>query len=270
MKKIIKALRNLNIKISKRQEFLIVITLLTLGLLATQLVAIDNRIEMVIGLGITSFFLTLIVLRENLGGIEFLTLTILPTFFTVAVAFFYFLLPVRWLTRVPTVMLYALGMYAVLLTENIYNVAAERSIQLLRAAHSVGFLITLITFFLLFDTVLSFHLIFWLNSLLIIVISFPLTLQSLWSMLLIPKLNREVVLGALVSSLILGQSAYFLSFWPINTTIFALFLTTLFYSCVGLLQQRLIERLFPKTLREFLGVAIITFLLVLLTSRWSG
>ena len=60
-----------------------------------------------------------------------------------AVAFFYFLLPVRWLTRIPVVVLYAVGIYALLLTENIYNVAADRTIALLRAAHSVGYLLTL-------------------------------------------------------------------------------------------------------------------------------
>ncbi len=126
-------------RISKRQEFIIVIFILVLVLIATQLVSIEQRTGVVLLLGFLSFFFSLLVLRENLQGVEFLTLTILPTMFTVAVAFFYFLLPVRWLTRVPTAFLYSLGMYAILLTENIYNVAAERSIQLLRAAHSVGF-----------------------------------------------------------------------------------------------------------------------------------
>ncbi len=257
-------------RISKRQQFVIAVCLLTVGLIATQLVAIENRLEMVIGLAVASFILVTFVLREDLKGIEYLTLSILPTIFTVAVAFFYFLLPVRWLTRLPTAALYALGMYAILLTENIYNVAAERSIQLLRAAHSVGFLITLVTAFLLFDTIFSFHSSSLINAGLVFLISFPLVLQSLWSMVLEPKINGQVLKGALCGGLIFAQSAYFLSFWPINTTIFALFLATLFYSTTGILQQKLIDRLFPNTLREFLGVTIITFLLVLLTTRWVG
>ena len=65
---------------------------------------------------------------------KFLTL---PTLFTAAVGLFYFLLPVRWLTRLPVVILYSIGIYALLLTENIYNVAAERTIALFRAAHSL-------------------------------------------------------------------------------------------------------------------------------------
>lgn len=265
IKKILSQLR-----ISKRQEFVIAIFILVLVLIATQLVAIEQRNEMVITLGVISFIACVIVLRDDLRGIEFLTLTILPTMFTIAVAFFYFLLPVRWLTRVPTAVLYALGMYAILLTENIYNVAAVRSIQLLRAAHSVGFLITLIAVFLLFDTILSFHFHPLTNTILIFLISFPLVLQSLWSMSLEQKFSYLVLVGSLISSLVFAQVAYILSFWPINTTILALFLTTIFYSCVGALQQKLVDRLFPNTLREFLGVALITFILVILTTRWGG
>lgn len=257
------------IKISKRKQFVGAIFLLTIGLIATQLVQIEERSLMVIGLGIASFILSLLVLREDLKGVEYLTLSILPTMFTVAVAFFYFLLPVRWLTRLPTAFLYALGMYAILLTENIYNVAAERSIQLLRAAHSVGFVITLVTVFLLFETILSFHLSSYLNGLFILMVSLPVVLQSLWSMMLEPKLTAEIVLGSLVASLIVAQAAFILSFWPINTVIFALFLTTLFYSITGILQQRVVERLFPNTLREFLGVTAVTFILVILTTHWG-
>lgn len=258
------------IKISKRKQFVIVVFILMIGLIATQLVVIENRVQMVIGLGIASFLFSTFVLREDLRGIEYLTLSILPTIFTIAVAFFYFLLPVRWLTRLPTAILYALGMYAILLTENIYNVAAERSIQLLRAAHSVGFLISLVTVFLLYNTVFSFHFIAEINFGLVLIISFPLIIQSLWSMMLEPKLSGPVFFGSFAGSLIFAEIAYILSFWPINSIILSLFLTTFFYTIVGILQQKLVERLFPNTLREFLGVTIITFLLVLLTTRWGG
>lgn len=258
------------LKISKRQEFVIAVFILAILLIATQLAPLDKRTEMVFLLGLTSFIASLIVLREDLKGVEFLTLTILPVMFTVGVAFFYFLLPVRWLTRLPTAVLYALGMYAILLTENIYNVSAIRTIQLLRAAHSVGFLITLVTVFLFFDTVFSFHLPALSNALLIFLLSFPLVLQSLWSMFLEPKFNYQILSGTLTVSLVFAQIAYILSFWPINSTIFALFLTTVFYSLVGILQQKLIERLFPNTLKEFLGVVLITLILLIFTTHWGG
>ncbi len=257
-------------RISKRQQFVVAVSILTIGMVATQLVTWESRIEMVVGLAALTFIISIIVQRDELKGIEYLTLNILPTMFTISVAFFYFLLPVRWLTRVPTAFLYSLGMYAIFLTENIYNVAAIRSIQLLRAAHSVGFLITLVSIFLLFDTILSFHLAYYLNFCLVFIVVFPLSFQSLWSMTLEQKLTSKTLIPSILSSLVVSQAAFILSFWPINTTIYALFLTTIFYSLVGIIQQNLIDRLFSNMVREFLGVVLITFLLVLITAHWGG
>ncbi|MCL5970141.1 MAG: hypothetical protein M1450_01395 [Patescibacteria group bacterium] len=259
-----------DIKFSKRQRYVFTVLTLTAGLVTTQIVPIDQRNEMVVSLGILTFVLSTITQKEDLKGIEYLTLNILPVMFTIAVSYFYFLLPVRWLTRVPTAVLYALGIYAILLTENIYNVAAIRSIQLLRAAHSVGFLTTLITAFLLFDTLISFHSSSFINLVFVLIICFPLILQSLWSMVLEQRISKKIIFSTILSSLIIAETAFMLSFWPINTTIFALFLTTLLYSIIGILQQKLIQRLFPQTLKEFITVVIITFLLIIVTTKWGG
>ena len=259
-----------HISISKRQQFVIVVIILAIGLTATQLVSIDERNIMVIGLASFALISTLVVLREDLKGIEYLMLVILPVMFTVSIAYSYFLLPVRWLTRVPTVLFYSVIMYAALLTENIYNVAAHRSIQLLRAAQTVGLLITLITIFLLFNTIFSFHLKAYLNVLLVFLVCFPLVFQSLWSVVLEESFTRKVLVPSFVVSLLFSELAFMFSFWPINTTIWALFLTTILYSMMSVLQQRLLERLFPDTLKEYLRVVAITFILALITTHWGG
>lgn len=257
------------IKFSKRQQFVGVTLLLTTGMMATQWITGGLQIEVVLTLALTTYILSALVLREQLSGWEFVTLMILPTFYTIAVYTFYFLLPTRWLTRLPIAMLYAIGMYAILLTENIYNVAAERNIQLLRAAHSVGFLLTLVTVFFLMDTLLSLHLPFFLNGLIAAAIAFPLTLQALWSMELTSVISPKAWVGSFIVGLILGELTLLFSFWPIRITIEALFLTTVFYSVVGTMQQYLVERLFTKTVREFLAVLSLVFILVLLTTRWG-
>lgn len=258
-----------SIKVTKRQQFVGVTLLLTIGMMATQWFTGGLKLEVVLVLALVTYLLSAFVLREQLTGWEFITLLILPTFYTIAVYTFYFLLPTRWLTRLPFAVLYAIGMYAILLTENIYNVAAERNIQLLRAAHSVGFLLTLVTMFFLVDTLLSLHLSFYLNGLLIFVISFPLTLQALWSVELTPTISRKTFFGSTVLSVVMAELAMVFSFWPIRITIEALFLTTVFYSLVGMMQQYLLERLFSKTVREFLIVLILVFILVLITTRWG-
>lgn len=257
------------IKLSKRQEFVCVTLLLTAGLLSTQLFTGSIRFDLLFGLSFAAYILSAITLREDLKRWEFVTLLTLPAYFTAAVFVFYFLLPTRWLTRLPIAALYAIGMYAILLTENIYNVAAQRTIALIRAAHSVGFLLSLVTVFFLIDTVLSLRLPFYGNTLLALIIIFPLALQALWSMELTPTISPMVWIATLVITTIITQLVFVFSFWPIGTTIEALFITTTFYSLVGMTQQYVIGRLFTKTTREFLVVLIVVFFLVLATTRWG-
>lgn len=255
---------------SKRQQFVSVTLILTFLLVLTQALGEGLRLDFLVGLTVVAYLLSAVVLRYDLRGWEFLTLLTLPAFYTGAVYLFYLLLPTRWLTRLPIAALYAIGMYAILLTENIYNVAAERTIQLLRAAHSVGFLLTLVTVFFLIDTLVSLHLTFYLNTLLALVILFPLCLQALWSMELTPSVSSSVWVSAIVVTMILTELVLIFSFWPIGTTIEALFITTAFYTLVGMTQQHLIGRLFTKTAREFIFVLAVVFMLVLSTTRWGS
>lgn len=271
-RKIRKVLRKISKRFAftKREKFTLIIAILTLGLLTVQLATPSFRYPLTVGLVVLTYILSAWGLREDLAGLEWLTLFILPTMYAAAVPLFYFLLPVRWLTRLPTAILFALGMYAILLVENIYNVAAVRTIQLLRAAHSVGLLLTLVTCFLLFAIIFSLHLPFYWNFLLVFVTSFLLVLQSLWAMKLEAKISQEIFLYTVVTSLVLSELAFVFSFWPIQTIIEALFLTTVFYSLVGMVQQHLVERLFKRTVIEFIVVSAIVFMLVLLTTRWGG
>lgn len=271
-KKIRKVLRKISkqFALTKREKFALIIAILTFGLLTVQLTTPTFRYPLTVGLVGLTYILSAWGLREDLGGIEWLTLFILPTMYALAVPLFYFLLPVRWLTRLPTAILFALGMYAILLVENIYNVAAVRAIQLLRAAHSVGLLLTLLTTFLLFAIIFSLHLPSYWNLLLVFVVSFPLSLQSLWAMKLEPKISQEIFLYSFVISFILGQLSFVFSFWPIQTIIEALFLTTVFYTLAGMVQQHLVERLFRRSIIEFIAVSVIVSILVLLTTRWGG
>ena len=258
------------LSLSKRQQFVIIIGILTAGLLLTQLVPTEYRYPMVAALSVMTYVGFAIGLREDLHRVEWLTLLTIPTFFTASIALFYFLLPVRWLTRIPIAILYAVGMYALILTENIYNVAAIRTIALLRAAHSVGFLLTLVTYFLLAQTTLSFRLPPFLQAPILGVLSFPLIVQSLWSMELEPTVSRRVWRLSIALSVVQVQLAWFFSFWPVKTTIHALFFTTSLYGTMGMAQQYLVERLYKKTVIEFFSVTTIVLLVTLLATRWRG
>lgn len=256
--------------LTKRQEFVGATGVLVLGLILTQLVPLDFRYPMVVFLALLAFTVSAIVLRYDLGGIEWLTLLVLPTLFTTAVSLFYFLLPVRWATRLPVAALYGVGMYALLLTENIFNVAAERGIGLLRAAHSVGFLVTLVTYFLLILTIFSFRLPVFITALLIASVNALLFLQSLWSHELGKTISVKAGEIVVILTVLSFELTWALLFWPIKPILLALLLTSGFYSMAGMAQQYMVEKLYKKTIIEFVSVLCIVFVLAIITARWRG
>ncbi|HUS60055.1 MAG TPA: hypothetical protein VMX76_01590 [Nevskiaceae bacterium] len=258
------------ITITKRQKFVASTLILSTGLLIVQLANISWRYQAIAILVLLTYFLSGWSLREGLSGIEWLTVLILPVLFTAGIGLFYFLIPARWLTRLPVIALYGLGFYALMLIENIFSVAAIRTIQLLRSAQTVGFLLTLMTSFFLFDTVLSYRFGPWLNFFLVFLASFPLVLQGLWYINLEEKISKKIWLYTTVLSLVLAEFGLAFSFWPVNVAVGSLALTTVAYLTLGLTQHKLGERLFPKTIREYLISGILVLLIIFLTTRWGG
>jgi hypothetical protein len=258
------------LSLTKRQQFVLAIIILTAGLLLTQIVPTDFRYAMVALLAVVTYFVSALTLREDLKGIEWLTLLTLPTLFTAGLGLFYFLLPVRWLTRIPVALLYAVSMYGLILTENIYNIAANRTIALLRAAHSVGFLLTLVVFFLLSETIFSIRT----NPVFILIgiacICALLSVQILWAVLLEANLGRQVAQLCTAVTVAIVQVAWLLSFWPANITLKALFLTTCFYGVTGMAQQYLMDKLYKKTATEFLAVVAVVLIILLFGTQWRG
>jgi len=260
-----------HITLTKRQQLVVVTGLLTIILMLTQLAPVDViRYPLVVFLAFVTYVSSAFVLREDLDGIEWVTLLIPPTLYSAAVALFYFLLPSRWLTRIPVAGLYAIGLYALLLTENIYNVAANRTIALLRAARSVGFLLTIFTYYLLTLTVVSFHAYPFFISFLILIISFLHIFPSLWLMELTREPSKKVLVLSGLLSLVFAELAWVLSFWPIPTSMNALLMASVFYSTVGMGQEYLANKLYKKTVIEFFLVCLFVFVIALFTTRWRG
>jgi hypothetical protein len=195
---------------------------------------------------------------------------VLPFFFTVSVGLFWFLLPSSIFARIPIVILYGFGIYALCLTANIYTVAAIRTIALLRAAKGVGFVLTLVTFFLVFDTILSVRWPVYISSLVVFSASFPLYLQSYWSINLEKFMSLSVLKFSLISSLIVGEIAISLFFWPVTVVVGSLFLTVTAYMLVGLGQAGLEGRLFKQTAREYLLLGLLVFIGMFFATRWGG
>lgn len=259
--------------LDKQQRFIIQTVVLTAGLLITQNIWSDYRFFMVFILSLISFMLTAWSLKEDITGIEWILLFILPVLFTASISLFYFLLPGRWITRLITSAIFALGTYAIVRTENIYNVAGERSIGLLRVAQTVGLLISLVVVFFSTIVIYSLRAPFWINMLIIIPLAFILILQSLWSVKLETKFSRHVLLYSGVISVAIGEVVVVLSFWPVfkssGLSITALFISSIYYCLVGITQQYLSGRMFSNTTREYIIAFLFMLVLLILTTRWG-
>jgi len=256
--------------ITKRTKFIISATVLSLSLLGIQLANIPWRYESIIGLTVLTALLSGWSLKEGLSGIKWLTVLSLPILFTAGVGLFYFLLPSTWLARLPVAIFYGLGIYALLLTGNIFAVAAIRNIQLFRAANAVGFLLTLLTAFFLYDTILSFRLPFFMNFVFVFLASLPLFIQGLWSVNLEEEITTKIWFYSLALSLILAEGALALSFWPVTVSAGSLALVTMMYVVLGLVQHHFSQRFFRRTVNEYLIVGVVVLLVIILTTPWGG
>ncbi len=243
--------------------------MLCAGLLGAQTASLEWRYWLVGGLTVFSWLLSAWSLREGLAGVEWLTALMPPVLFTAAVGLFYILLPQAWWAKVMIVFLFGVGQYALLLSANIFSVAAIRTIALLRAAHAVGFVMTLLTGFFLYNTILSLRLSFWWQGTMVWVASALLLLPALWSVELLEKIGEEIWQFCLGLGWSLGWLAVAIAFWPISLAVASLFLTTSLYVFLGISQNYFSRRLFPRTVTEYLVVGVVVLVTMLVTSAWG-
>lgn len=240
----------------RREKFVISSIVLSLGLLAIQYSSLEYRYFVVSGLGLVSFALSGWALSDDLQRHEWVTIVPLPALYTLAVGLFYFLLPASWVSRLIILGVFAVGMYALYLSGNIFSVAKGRTIQLLHAAHSIALFITLVISILFLNTIFSLQLPFWVNGLLVGISHAPLVVLSLWSIRLEPYISREIMQLSAVLTLILTELSIIFSFFPFSVWHRALFIMSLLYIGLGLLHSHLKGRLFSRTITEYSLVSL--------------
>lgn len=254
---------------SKRQKFVATSIILTICFFLFQAFDVLFRYESTLVIILLSVILTFWSLRAGLKFDAVLLSLALPILFTAGIGFFFFLLHSVLISRL-LLLFYAVGMYAALLSSNIYAVASLRTIALLRTAHAIGLFLILLSSFFLFDYLFSFRSFPWVNGAVAGLIAFPLSLQSLWSVELDERIKPQVLQLALVTTLGIAQIAFMLSLWPVTVTVGSLFLTTILYVLLGLGQSDLQGRLFARTIKEYLFVGLVVFIAVYLSARWGG
>lgn len=256
---------------SKKLRFFISSIFLSAGFVLIQLLEGKFRFSAVSVLVLLTAAFSIWSIREGLGKNMTWVSIILPMLFTLSIGVFWFLLPANIFTRIPIVIFYAIGIYVLLSTMNIYTVSSSlRTIGLLRAARGVGFVLTLVISFFIFDAIFSLKQSVLINSVLTFILSFLLFVQGFWSINLEKKLDRNVFDLTLISSLIMTELMTLIFFWPVTVVVGSLFLTSGVYLLLGLGQAKLEDRLFPSTTREYLTLATIVLLGMFFATRWGN
>lgn len=209
---------------------------------------------------VATYLVSAWALSDNLNKHEWFTILPMPALFAGSVAFFYTLLPGTIFSRIFVFIVYAIGMYALLLTDNIYSVAKGRSIQLLHAAHAVGFFFMMFASILFTQTIYSLRLPFYAIGGLVFLVHLPLIFVSLWSVLVKEVITREVLTYSVLFSLLLAEFAMVFSLLPMQVWYSSLFVMSLMYLSVSYVRSVLLGRLFARTFTEYAAAAIFLLL----------
>lgn len=255
-------------KIEKRTRFIISTVVLTLLLLVSTFFFFDRAWLFIPIFIVAAYVCTYFSIYEGISHIEWFTLFLMPILVTISFYFFYFLFPTRWITRIPFIIFYSISVYAMFLVSNIFNVGVEKSLQLYRAAFSVNYFYQSLMVFLFASLILSLKLNFFLGGLLFFVLGTVMATHLFWSIKLEMHWERHVVCLGLLVGFILFQVGILASFIPLQSSIMALLLSSVYYSVGGLVYLHLDERLFKETVREYLFVLIFVLGIVILTINW--
>lgn len=240
----------------RREKFVIAAILLSLGLLGVQVTSLEYRYWSVLAFSCITYFVSAWALRDDLQRHEWFTIVPFPAVYAVSVSLFYFLLPPSILSRILLLVFFGVGMYALYLSANIFSVAKGRTIQLVHAAQAISLIIVLITSLFLSNTIYSLKFPFYLNGVLIGLFHLPLIFTSLWSVNLEQQIQKETIHLAVLLAFVLAQLGAILSFFPLTVWYSSLFVMSILYIGVGILQAALRGRLFARMLTEYSLVAL--------------
>ena len=265
--------------LTKRQRFATGVVFLSINLFIVEHFLNSSEFFMIVLLSIlTNIFLYWALhkdLKENFAPQVF----ILPFFYTLGFGLFSPLIPDRILADLVLTIIYAVGLYSLFLSQNIFTVSSVRTIALLSGARTVSFVITILTFLFITTVIFSLNLNVIFALLLFFIAAFLLTLQSIWTYTLktIPYCPNSSLYVLLISISQL-EVATLLWFWPNKSwllssfdpppVLISLFLTGFFYICIGLSHLWFEKRLFKSTLWEYMWIAILVFVFLVTFTSW--
>lgn len=197
---------------------------------------------------------------------------ILPVGFFIGFGLFSALLPYSFISSLITSLCFGGVIYMIFLVENVFLVAiGYRTPPLYRAAYTVSLITLLLTSFFLFNSLFSFKFYYWVNSLLVFVISIVIFLYHFHAVtieLSDDGKQKSIINYVLIPSILMAQLGLVLSFWPVGIFKGSIYLVTVIYILSGLLQADLRDRLFKRTWLTFVWIGVAVFLGIVLNTSW--
>lgn len=256
-------------RVSKRQKFVLVVSLLSLSLFLSEFLGGQYFIAATVILSIATDIALYLILKDDIQGTFFYPIFILPFLYTFAFNLFYSLVPARILSRMAVTLVYGFGLYSLFLTQNIFAVSGIRTINLLRSARIVSFVLTLVILFFLINVSFSLRLPIIVLPLLVLIVSLLLSFQSLWVYVFDRTLLPEIFLAAGAISFSLMELSLILILWPVNASIYSIFLTGVFYAYSGVINAWIEKRLFKGILWEYIWIGSLSIMILLFFSKWG-
>lgn len=197
---------------------------------------------------------------------------IMPTMFFIGFGLFSVLLPDNTVLSIFLSVIFGIILYMMFLVENVFLVAIGfKTVPLYRAAYTTGLILLLLTSFFIFDSLLSFKLIYWVNFLVALVMGILIFFYQFWAVAIeLPDDGKSKPIRALVlaPSLILGEMALVFSFWPTGIFRGSIYLTTVVFILAGLMQAELRERMFKRTWLQYIYIGAASILAMLFATNW--
>jgi hypothetical protein len=250
---------------SKRHEFIIYSLILSTLFLIVLVLPVSFRILGLIIVSVISVILTLGAVRFSGKKFVLFILSILPFFFTLFLGLFYFILPVRWITRIPMFLVYAFGMYSVFLAQNIFFIAVSHNLALIRVARAIGFLLTLMVFFTGLLVLFSFHFYPWSNMVISLVPLLLLFMYSFWTVTLDTKISERLLAYSGGITLLFTEGILLLSLFPLKPILASLFVTTGAFTIIGIVHLELSGRFFKNAVYDYIRIFVLIVFLIVIT-----
>lgn len=260
---------------SKRWRYFISTLLSMVGFYLYLWLPVESRyygLALEVGLVIFCFWFGLGVIFEN-NIDQKLMVIILPLIFAVGYSLFCALLPTNQFYMIVLSTFFGFVIYLLFLVENVFLVAiGTKTVPLYRAAYTTSLIFTLFSGFFVFNSLLSFKWPFYINFVLVALVSIILFLYQFWAIAIeLPDdgIQKGKWTYALVAGFMMGELALVFSFWPVGVFKGSIYLVSAIYILSGLFQADIKDRLFKSVLVNYGMVGAAITVAIILTNVWG-